>query len=357
MRVAIVLPRNMHFGPDRATSIDLCAHDLALHSRFRATTKVFGAPVERAFEDVGFEAVAAADHPAGPRDWTAAIARFGADVVLVHQHAPTATRIARRLAPTPVLLYRHRVPMRRRWLGRQRDRLAYRRFARIVWVSATARDGFLAEFPELSARCAVAPNGLDTTDWAPGDKRCEMIFVGRARVEKGALAALRAFELWNDPSWRLRLVLAVTNPDEERIAGEARRRAARLGERVVIERNLAATEVRDRMAAARICVMPSLAAEGFGRVAIEALSCGARLIATRAGGLVEAAGDHACYLGDAEPESIAAAMARLAREDDPDAIARARVFVAATYDIRAVAGRMDDLLIGCVSRSGGSRRG
>ena len=40
MRIAVVMPRNMRFGPGQPTSIDLCAHDFVRRSRYLADTLV-----------------------------------------------------------------------------------------------------------------------------------------------------------------------------------------------------------------------------------------------------------------------------------------------------------------------------
>ena len=48
MKIAVILPRGMHFGPKRATAIDLCVRDFVTFSRFRDTTAIFGEFVGRA---------------------------------------------------------------------------------------------------------------------------------------------------------------------------------------------------------------------------------------------------------------------------------------------------------------------
>jgi glycosyltransferase involved in cell wall biosynthesis len=61
-------------------------------------------------------------------------------------------------------------------------------------------------------------------------------------------------------------------------------------------------------------VMPS-AEEGFGLPAAEAMACGTAVITSRAAALVEITGDAALHV-DAEPRALAAAMQRLADDDD-----------------------------------------
>ncbi len=74
------------------------------------------------------------------------------------------------------------------------------------------------------------------------------------------------------------------------------------------------------MSRAAIVAVPSRWQEPFGLTALEAMACGAALIATRRGGLPEVAGDAALYVDPDEPAGLAEAIIRLAR--DPDLRAR-----------------------------------
>ncbi len=62
------------------------------------------------------------------------------------------------------------------------------------------------------------------------------------------------------------------------------------------------------MAEAAIVVLPSRWAEPFARVALEALGCGAALVASPRGGIPEAVGDAALYANPDEPTALAEAM-------------------------------------------------
>ena len=109
-RILIILPRGRRFGPDGATAIDLCVRDFVNFSRFRETTTILGEPIERPFPNLDFRAV---PRPEGDAQMLYAQRMADAakalkpDLVIVHQHMPSAVRIAKTLRGTPVLIHRH----------------------------------------------------------------------------------------------------------------------------------------------------------------------------------------------------------------------------------------------------------
>ncbi len=63
-----------------------------------------------------------------------------------------------------------------------------------------------------------------------------------------------------------------------------------------------------------VCV-PSLCDEAFGMVVLEALACGAVVVASARGGLPEAGGDAAIYVDPTDERAFAATLARLANDE------------------------------------------
>ena len=100
MRIVQVLPRGMHFGPERATAIDLCARDIVGHSQYSRSTTVLGAPVEEPFEGVSFEPVqAGATQVTSALRFAQAARALSPDLVVVHQNIISGAIIGRVLAP------------------------------------------------------------------------------------------------------------------------------------------------------------------------------------------------------------------------------------------------------------------
>lgn len=352
MRLAVVLPRHMHYAPDRATSVDLCARDFVVHSRFRPGITVIGEAVPDPFGDAPFIGVAGIGKRLGPIGFGArsfaplaeAIKRAEPDAILVHQYPMAAARLARGFPHIPVVLQRHNHLPKRSGLHRiWRDR-AFRRLALVAFVSETARLSYTGAAPS-----AVTYNGIDTRAFLPGRKERTVLFAGRAVPEKGVeiFAEAAAQALADRPDWRA--VMALGGGKAVATTVEAvRRHLAPLEHRAELMFDLPHATVMDLFARAEIAVVPSVWAEPFGRTALEAMTSGAAVISSGRGGLTEVTGEAAITTGTVEPADFAAAIVRLI--DNPAERARlqaeGRARAVERYDIRMVTAAFDDLLAG-----------
>jgi glycosyltransferase involved in cell wall biosynthesis len=346
MRLTVILPRHMQYSPDGATSVDLCARDFVVHSRFRPAITVIGASVPRPFTDVPFIGVENINGSFGPFSFApvrAAIERSKPDVILVHQYPPAAARVAAGFPLIPVVLQRHN-PLPHRWLGHRlwRDR-AFRHLAGVVFVSEASRASYTGR-----ASSAVVHNGIDTQTFVPAEiKQPIVLFAGRAVPEKGVeeFAIAAASALAGRPGWRAVLALGGGRAAQATVA-RVREHLAPLGDRAEIHADLPHHDVMTVFASAEIAVVPSVWAEPFGRTALEAMSCGAAVISSGRGGLVEVTGEAAITTHSVEPTDFAAAIGKLI-DDEP---ARKRLQAAGRqraidlYDIRTVTATFDDLL-------------
>lgn len=361
MRTVVVLPRNMHFGPLRATAIDLCVRDFVAFSPSRAETLVVAEAVEPAFEGIELALV--------PRGSSAAafakpVLAFAPDIVLVQQHRPTAIALARRLRDIPVVLHRHGLvrPSRsllRRWLA-ARD---YERFAGLVGASGAIAQNLRTVLPRFSHPVAIVHNGLDLSAWTPRAEREEAIlFAGRLAPEKGVLEAATAIAgvLAARPGWRARFLLADggRHPD---YAAAVRAVLADLGGRVEIRQDVPHAEVKAAFESAAIGLVPSVWAEPFGRTALEAFAGGAALVTSGRGGLREVVGppeeNAAWILPRVDHREIGKAL--LALIDNPamrQAIAdTGRARAERLFEIRDLAGALDGFLARVVANHAAAR--
>jgi glycosyltransferase involved in cell wall biosynthesis len=359
IRPLFVLPRNMHFGPHGATSIDLCVRDLVTASRNRAPAVIAvggNGPYFPGFRVVNLNA---GRHTTTRQKVAAVLAllrqsRF--DIVVVQQHLPTAASIASS-TDIPVVFQTHNFQKRfskdaigklRRFLRLQR----YTRLAGILHVSEACRRDFAELWPEVRSPQAVAYNGLDLSTWSPAtDREQEILCVGRSAPEKGILEAARAVGRLLDvrPNWRARFILAEPHrhPDYHSSVVEA----LGSGERRVIETNQPFEFVRHCAERAAIAIVPSRWREPFGRTALEAHAGGCAVISSGTGGLKEISGPHARYLGAVHEDSIREATLELiddsARRQE---LARAGQVHVQKFNAQEIARQLDFLCESIVRR-------
>ncbi|WP_319773925.1 glycosyltransferase family 4 protein [Breoghania sp.] len=358
MRVAICLPRKMHFGPEGATAIDLCARDTIEHSALKNDTIVFGEAIDAPFASIDYRGVPRGNSTAQRSYATAladAMAAVDPDLIVVHQHVPSATAIRIKAAGIPVLLYRHNLtPAPASFFPRWMKTRQLSAFAGVVVVSDFLRERFVADFPKLEKKVWRVHNGLDYSGWNPATEREKtVLFVGRAVAAKGGLEAATAIAaaLTERPDWRAQFILSRLDDDDayyQRIIDLL----APLGERVIIETDRPHSHVQQAYERAAIALVPSIFEEPFGRTAIEAYAGGAALITSGRGGLreiCEGAGEIV------DPEDTAAfTHALLSLIDNPDKradiAARGKARGRAQFDVTVSARKLDSVYEQCISR-------
>ena len=244
-------------------------------------------------------------------------------VVSLHGHDATAWAAAQpwAYAPDPAFVAAVIVPSR--WLAR-----------RAVDV------GFRAE------QVRVIPSGVDTAFFTPTPLQREPVvaFVGRLVEKKGIDTLMQAWPRVRDavPSARLRVLGAgplaplVGGDGVASIEPDARHRAE---------------QVRDVIVAAAVVVTPSHAgadgdAESLLLVNLEAQASGRPVVTTDHGGITEfvEANRSALVVPEADAAALAAAIVRVLTDAElAQRLAAHGPVVASRFDVRAAAGRVDDL--------------
>jgi starch synthase len=174
----------------------------------------------------------------------------------------------------------------------------------------------------------VIRNGIDTREYAPDPGtdvlakygvdpgRPYVIFVGRVTRQKGLPVLLRAAARL-DPD--AQLVLCAGQADTPELAAEvdglvAELTATRSGV-VLISGMLARREVIQLLSHARVFACPSVY-EPLGIVNLEAMACGAAVVASRVGGIPEvvADGETGLLVPPDDPEALAGGLNALLRD-------------------------------------------
>ncbi|MEC5190982.1 MULTISPECIES: glycogen synthase [unclassified Arthrobacter] len=235
----------------------------------------------------------------------------GADVVHSHTwYANMAGHIASLLHGIPHVLSAHSLEPLRPWKAEQLgggyalsswvEKTAYEAAAAIIAVSEGMRQDILRSYPEVDpAKVKVVHNGIDVSLWNRDEnddvvralgidpERPSVVFVGRNTRQKGVPYLLRAAaKLPAD----VQLVLCLGAADTPELAAETARLIGELQTQrsgvIVVERMLPRHELIQVLSHATAFACPSIY-EPLGIVNLEAMACGAAVVASATGGIPE----------------------------------------------------------------------
>jgi glycosyltransferase involved in cell wall biosynthesis len=155
---------------------------------------------------------------------------------------------------------------------------------RVVALTAFAREmlvraGLGADTIEVKPHFLASPHAV--RPWA--EREGEVLYLGRLGPEKGVRALVEAWAGWRDGAPRLDLV----GSGPERGALEEAIGRERLEGRVALSAAVPFEAAQERLANARLLVLPSVCFEGFPLVIREAYAHGVPVAASRLGALVE----------------------------------------------------------------------
>lgn len=357
-----VMPRGKHFGPSRATSIDLCTHDLIASSRYRASTTIITDNVNDAFPGFQIDYTEPRVHRnhANRASHIAALADTRSpDVIVVQQRLPLAAELARLLPRSKIIFHSHTVQKsfnERSGLERAtrrafRKRL-YARLSGMIHVSQYCADRFSRDWPGVSVPSCSINNGLDFAAWQPAIQRTrEILCVARCVPEKGVLEAAHAVAglLPEFPDWRARFILSEVERYPNYFSAINQSLGA-LGAQADIAVQRPFADVKAAYERAAIALVPSRCLEAFGRTALEAHAGGAALISSGMGGLAEVSGDTALMLPEVSPDAIANAIRTFITNDSLRArlASKGNVRARTLFDIAIQSKRLDDFLLSVV---------
>ena len=281
--------------------------------------RAFGAPREPEYHGATVTSYAVPEDLAGAN---AAVQTLGVDLRivpdiagadLVHSHtwyANMAGHVASLLHGIPHVLSAHSLEPLRPWKAEQLgggyalsswvEKTAYEAAAAIIAVSEGMRQDILRSYPEVDpAKVKVVHNGIDVSLWNrdEGDDvvralgidpaRPSVVFVGRNTRQKGVPYLLRAAaKLPAD----VQLVLCLGAADTPELAAETARLIEELqtqrGGVILVERMLPRNELIQVLSHATAFACPSIY-EPLGIVNLEAMACGAAVVASATGGIPE----------------------------------------------------------------------
>lgn len=245
------------------------------------------------------------------------IAAACGSVQLVHSHtwyANMAGHVSKLLYGIPHVVTAHSLEPHRPWKAEQlgggyrlsswAEKTAYEAADAVIAVSAVMGKDILTSYPALDAsRLHVIRNGIDTSVYRATPERSLLTekgvdldapiasFVGRITRQKGVGHLIEAAHRF-DP--QIQLVLCAGAPDTPEIAAETatairQLQAARSGV-FWFDGMLTLDQVRQVLSASTVFCCPSVY-EPLGIVNLEAMACGAPVVASDVGGIPEVVQD------------------------------------------------------------------
>ncbi len=303
--------------------------------------------------------------------------RSGRAYHLVHSHywlsSPVATALAAEWHVPLVVMFHTLGHMKNRVSrdGSEREnaerieieRLSMLAADRVVAASPTDQDQMIDFYGALRSRIRIVPGGVDSTIFRPFPTDAArtllglpagklVLFVGRIQQLKGIDLLLRAFaqlcDRWQEGDAPRLMVVGGHNPtdetDPEAVEMERLRiLASDLGvrDRVTFQGAVPHSMLPMYYSAADVVVVPSLY-ESFGLVALEAMACGAPVVASRVGGLQWTVQDgrSGFLVRRRDPEQFAAAMRAVLQDEHLRAsLSRGAVEVAQGFSWSSAADR------------------
>jgi glycosyltransferase involved in cell wall biosynthesis len=184
----------------------------------------------------------------------------------------------------------------RLWTKRAVERYVYRRATLHVAHSAAFKRILVERYGVPPWDVRVIPPGVALDRFVPGDRRAARARLGLPLSSKVIVSARRLVPRMGldvlleacaclEPDLLDRLVVLIAGDGPERGRLEAQATELGLEGRVRFLGPLSDEALVDAYCAATVCVVPSVALEGFGLVALEGLACGTPVVATDAGGL------------------------------------------------------------------------
>lgn len=247
------------------------------------------------------------------------------DIVHAHSHLYFSTNLAaltRRLSETPLVLTNHGLvsqtapaPIQKVYLPTV-GQFTFQSADRILCYTETDRDRLRDR--DVTAPISVIHNGIDCETFRPtedGDKRSQLLYVGRLKQSKGVDRMLRAFDKLAETHPDLTVKVVGEGPQEE----ELKELCEQLGieDRVTFTGTLPNDDLPPVYAESLVFVLPS-DAEGLPRTVLESLSCGTPVVTSELPQL-ESVVDGCGYQVPAEAiDELATAIDRVVSADQPE---------------------------------------
>lgn len=144
-----------------------------------------------------------------------------------------------------------------------------------------------------------------------------VLFIGRLIEKKGVKPLLEAFKVLEKENPQIKLIIGGTGPLEDEV-----NEFSKYHLNTIYIGGVKNTEISKYYNSADTLIIPSTHDEGFGRVILEALSCGIPVIASNRGGIPEAVNKDVSILIEVSPENIIKSIFEMKKKIEANGLKR-----------------------------------
>jgi glycosyltransferase involved in cell wall biosynthesis len=301
MKIDILLPYKEIYSSTKASAVSLTVKNSMEFSEFKSNIKIYGQSTSDPISKDKFVGLKIRKimHLGNNRSILINYLNLNnlaeKDIRIIEFHnRPYIFNLAiKKIKKNPISLHYHNDPTTMRGSKTIDERINIaNKAAAVYFVSEFIKKKFLEGIKEKFSNLYVLPNGIQRRLATKPNKKKDIIFIGRLVPEKGAHLFVQSISkvIKDYPDWNFKIIgtaKAGQNNLQTKYEKDVIQKFKTLGKNAYYLGFISNNEVQDILKSASILVIPSLWDDPFPLTALEGLSNGAAIIASRRGGLVE----------------------------------------------------------------------
>ena len=301
MNIDIILPYKEIFSENKASAVSLTVKNSMEYSEFKSNINIYGQNTSNSFSPGHFKGINVNRFLHFSKNKSIFLNylnsnNFESDykkIIEIHNRPYVFNLASKKILNHPITLHYHNDPRNMKGSKTVKEReYIIKKAAAVYFVSNFIRDCFLEGIKNSCNNLYVLPNGIQRRLIKQPKKKNEILFIGRLVPEKGSHLFVNSIKniVKNHLDWNFTIIgTAKAGQDklitayEKKVIGEFKA----LGNNTFYLGFVKNIEVQEMLKSASILVVPSLWDDPFPLTALEGLSNGVAIIASKRGGLIE----------------------------------------------------------------------
>lgn len=318
MNIDIILPYKEIFSENKASAVSLTVKNSMEYSEFKSNIKIYGQNTSNSFLPNNFRGVKVNRLLHFSKNKSILYNYLNSNqsvddykkIIEIHNRPYVFNLASKKISNHPITLHYHNDPRTMKGSKTIKEReYIIQKAAAVYFVSSFIRDCFLEGIKSPPKNLHVLPNGIQRRLNEQPNKKKEILFIGRLVPEKGSHLFVKAIRniVKNYLDWNFTIIgtakagqnKLITNY-EKKVIDEFKA----LGKNTSYLGFVKNIEVQEILKSASILVVPSLWDDPFPLTALEGLSNGVAIIASKRGGLIEMLSEKGLLLEDIDEDSL-----------------------------------------------------